>query len=105
MRARGVVMELGALLRQEHAPQGHSPPSSPPGTCSPNQPAGEASACVLLHPGGAAAPRASVAARRWDGGTSARVRSVPVDLPSLLGALGGPGWRETLVRLGDQVLD
>ncbi|WP_245239484.1 McrC family protein [Streptomyces sp. MZ04] len=68
------------------------------------QPAGETPTCVLLHPGGAAAPRASVAVRRWDGGTSARVRSVPVDLPSLLGASGGPGWREALARLWGQVV-
>ncbi|WP_369249547.1 McrC family protein [Streptomyces sp. R41] len=61
--------------------------------------------CVLLHPGGASASRESVAVRRWDGTTSARVRSVSLDLPSLLGALGGAERRTTLARVLRAVLD
>ncbi|WP_327353097.1 McrC family protein [Streptomyces sp. NBC_01304] len=69
------------------------------------QPAGETPTCVLLHPGGPTAARASVAVRRWDGGTSARVRTVPLDLSAVLHALseGGAGRREALLRLWDQV--
>ncbi|MFG2649653.1 McrC family protein [Streptomyces sp. NPDC048436] len=70
------------------------------------QPDGEAPTCVLLHPGDRAAPRASVAVRHWTGGTSARVRSLPLELPSLLDALaaGGPGLRDALARVWGQAL-
>ncbi|PIB07163.1 MULTISPECIES: McrC family protein [Streptomyces] len=53
------------------------------------EPSGSVPTGVLLHPGGTSAPRESVAVRRWDGTTAARVRSVSLDLPSVLGALGG----------------
>ncbi|MBV1940645.1 McrC family protein [Streptomyces sp. BV286] len=53
------------------------------------QPGGGTPTCVLLHPGGASAARESVTVRRWDGSASARVRSVSLDLPSVLDALGG----------------
>ncbi|NEB29903.1 hypothetical protein G3I62_12575 [Streptomyces sp. SID14446] len=53
------------------------------------QPGGGVPTCVLLHPGAASTPRESVAVRSWDGATSARVRSVSLDLSSTLGALAG----------------
>ncbi|MFD9069849.1 McrC family protein [Streptomyces lasiicapitis] len=68
------------------------------------QPQGRMPTCVLVHPGGPSAPRESVAVRRWDGGTSARVRSLPLDLPGVLRELGGPGRTEALGRVWGQLL-
>ncbi|MFF3710488.1 McrC family protein [Streptomyces phaeochromogenes] len=69
------------------------------------QPDGGTPTCVLLHPGGTSASRDSVAVHRWDGATSARVRSVSLDLPSVLGALGGAERTVTLTRLLAAVLE
>ncbi|WP_369262666.1 McrC family protein [Streptomyces sp. R35] len=68
------------------------------------QPGDSMPTCVLLHPGGMSAARESVAVRRWDGTTSARVRSVSLDLPSLLGALGGAEQPMALARVFRAVL-
>ncbi|WP_405661792.1 McrC family protein [Streptomyces sp. RK9] len=68
------------------------------------QPDGRMPTCVLVHPGGSSAPRESVAVRRWDGGTSARVRSLPLDLPGVLRELDGPGRAGALRRVWDQLL-
>ncbi|MGA4839292.1 McrC family protein [Streptomyces sp. G45] len=68
------------------------------------QPSGKTPTCVLIHPGGPGAPRASVAVRRWDGRTAARVRSLALDLPAVLRELAGD--RGALLRgLWAQLLD
>lgn len=70
------------------------------------EPDGGPPTCVLLHPGGPVAPRESVAVRHWGGGTSARVRSFPLELPPLLDALaaGGPRKQEALAHVWDQAV-
>lgn len=68
------------------------------------QPSGGIPTCVLLHPGGTSTPRESVAVRRWDGTASARVRSVSLHLPSVLGALGGAERATTLTKVLASVL-
>ncbi|MFJ8669983.1 McrC family protein [Streptomyces sp. NPDC093600] len=68
-------------------------------------PGGEPPVCVLLYPGGAGAGRDRVAVQRLDGPVAARVRSVPVDLRSVLAGLAGPEpWRAP-ARLFDEVLE
>lgn len=69
------------------------------------QPGDGTPTCVLLHPGRPSASGESVAVRRWDGTTSARVRSVSVDLPSVLGALGSAEHTVTLAKVLGAVLD
>jgi 5-methylcytosine-specific restriction enzyme subunit McrC len=69
------------------------------------QPAGGLPTCVLLHPGGASTTRESVAVRRWDNTASARVRSVSLHLPSVLGALGDAGRASVLARVWAAVLE
>ncbi|MET7740757.1 hypothetical protein [Streptomyces sp. NPDC005385] len=69
------------------------------------QPGGGVPTCVLLHPGSMSASRESIAVRRWDGTVSGRVRSVSLDLPSVLGALGGAERRSTTSRVFRTVLD
>ncbi|MEV0221087.1 hypothetical protein [Streptomyces sp. NPDC050704] len=69
------------------------------------QPRGGTPTCVLLHPGGVSAPRESVAVRRWDGSTSARVRSVALDLPSVLDALAGAEREAVLAGVFAAALD
>ncbi|MER5256855.1 hypothetical protein [Streptomyces sp. NPDC002855] len=70
------------------------------------EPDAEPPTCVLLHPGGPGAPRQSIAVRHRGGGTSARVRSLPLNLPSLLDALtvGGATKQEALTRVWGQAL-
>jgi 5-methylcytosine-specific restriction enzyme subunit McrC len=68
------------------------------------QPSGGTPTCVLIHPGGASAARESIAVRRWDGAMSARVRSVSLHLPSVLGALGGAGRVPALAKVWASVL-
>ena len=66
---------------------------------------GRRPACCCT-PGGPVAPRESVAVRHWGGGTSARVRSLPLELPPLLDALaaGGPRKQEALAHVWDQAV-
>ncbi|MFF2192913.1 McrC family protein [Streptomyces sp. NPDC058157] len=66
---------------------------------------GTPAACVLVHPGGPEATGARVAVRDWDGATSARVRSVAVDLRWLLGRLAGPEPSGAAARVWADVLD
>lgn len=69
------------------------------------QPEGRVPTCVLVHPGGPSAHRESVAVRRGDGGgTAARVRSLPLDLPWVLRELAGSGRAGALARVWGQVL-
>lgn len=49
-------------------------------------------------------PRESVVVRRWDGAASARVRSVSLHLPSVLGALGGAERATALTKVCAAVL-
>ncbi|EDY57313.1 MULTISPECIES: hypothetical protein [Streptomyces] len=69
------------------------------------QPAGGPPTCVLIHPGSGSATRGNIAVRRWDGTTSARVRSVSLHLPSVLGALGDAERASTLANLWAAVLE
>ncbi|MGW7205182.1 McrC family protein [Streptomyces sp. NPDC054837] len=68
------------------------------------QPSGGPPTCVLIHPGDGSAARESVAVRRWDGTTSARVRSVSLHLPSVLGALEGAERAAVQARVWASVL-
>ncbi|WP_247706610.1 McrC family protein [Streptomyces liliiviolaceus] len=69
------------------------------------QPGQGAPTCVLLHPGGVSGPREDITVRRWDGGTSARVRSVSLGLPPLLDALKGAERGPALARVLAAALD
>lgn len=64
----------------------------------------EAPVCVLLHPGEASADRGRVAVRTIDGPVTARVRSVPLDLRSVLAELAGPEPHRVPARLFQDVL-
>ncbi|MFF7279128.1 hypothetical protein [Streptomyces griseorubiginosus] len=60
--------------------------------------------CVLIHPGSVSATRGNIAVRRWDGTSSARVRSVSLHRPSVLGALGDAERDSTLAKVWAAVL-
>ncbi|MFE3851247.1 hypothetical protein ACFXPN_08890 [Streptomyces griseorubiginosus] len=68
------------------------------------QPSGGPPTCVLIHPGSVSATRGNIAVRRWDGSMSARVRSVSLHLPSVLGALGDAERDSTLAKVWAAVL-
>ncbi|MFJ8185247.1 McrC family protein [Streptomyces sp. NPDC096105] len=63
------------------------------------RPSGDPPTCVLIHPGNASTARQSVAVRRFDGAVSARVRSVSLHLPTLLGTPEGTEQRELLRKV------
>ncbi|WP_314412573.1 McrC family protein [Streptomyces kroppenstedtii] len=69
------------------------------------QPGQGTPACVLLHPGGMSGPREDITVRRWDGGASAGVRSVSLDLPPLLDALEGAERGSALAKVLAAALD
>ncbi|MFB6836065.1 McrC family protein [Streptomyces sp. NPDC056361] len=60
--------------------------------------------CVLLHPGDASVEQGRVAVRTIEGPVTARVRSVPVDLRSVLAELAGPEPHLVPARLFRDVL-
>ncbi|MFI0512883.1 hypothetical protein ACH3Y9_21940 [Streptomyces sp. WSLK1-5] len=60
---------------------------------------------MLLHPGGASTARENIVVRRWDGSASARVRSVSLHLPSVLGALVDAERAPMLAKLWAAVLE
>ncbi|MFH9724493.1 McrC family protein [Streptomyces sp. NPDC017254] len=60
--------------------------------------------CSLVHPGDAGASGATVSVRGADGGVSAVVRAVPVDLRAVLGELAGPEPVKAPARLFGEVL-
>ncbi|MDH6548366.1 hypothetical protein [Streptomyces sp. SAI-041] len=63
------------------------------------QPSGGLPTCVLLHPGDSSTARTNVSVRRGDGTPSARVRSVALHLPTVLGALGDAERAPVLAQL------
>lgn len=65
---------------------------------------GSPAECVLVHPAGPDASGARVAVRDHAGATSARVRSVPLDLRSVLGRLAGPQPLEAAARVWREVV-
>ncbi|MEV5155097.1 hypothetical protein AB0K81_24695 [Streptomyces werraensis] len=67
------------------------------------QPPGVPPTCVLVHPGDTSAARQSVAVRRFDGAVSARIRTVSVRLPAVLGTPEGAERRALLRKVWSAV--